>query len=111
MRNNILDNYGNYFDVIDTMKTIAFGDNPKSNLCLSFANSTLDYVLEYFYCSNEVYIDGEVDNEYWNDDRVKAIEKRLLETDSEDDDKVDLEAAIDIIFEEMANYSRYVMGE
>ena len=107
MNRFIVDNYGNTFDYIDSLKTTALGSYP----ALSFWNGMLDYTLEYFYCSNEIFIDGEADNDYWTEERVKAIEARLAKTDNEDTDKVDLEAAIDIMFEEMANYCRYMMGK
>ena len=104
----INDEYGNYFDVADSLLSTAVGSNPVSPLALSFGSYKLDYSLTYFYCNREIFLDGNYDDDYWNDEYIKELEAELASIHNGVEDSYTLEQTIKRIFEAMGSYSNYL---
>lgn len=112
----IEDEYGNVFDIRDSILNTATLDSA----FISFYNSKLDYIFEYFFDDDRIWLEGDFDEEYWTDERIEEITEKMKKTNNDKLNNkrceccryfipvdVDLDTAISIMFEEMRKYSIY----
>ncbi len=112
----IEDDYGNVFDIKDSILNTATLDSA----FISFYNTELDYIFEYFFDDDRIWLEGNFDEDYWTDERVEEITEKMKKTNNDNLNKnrceccryfipvdVDLDTAMSIMFEEMRKYSIY----
>lgn len=112
----IKDNYGNVFDVKDSILNTA-----TLEYCafISFYNEDLGYIFEYFFDTDKIWLEGYLDANYWNDERLDAIIQKMKKTNMSNINEcpfcnsympadIDLEDAVNIMFEEMVKYFKYI---
>ena len=108
MNIEIKTNKGNEFDIKDSIYSSSIGEY--ESVALSFYNIELQFGISYYPDKNMiVFQNSNVDNDYWNDDKIAVIEKELskhLPPNYESDDELDIDFdyIVNYILDEMDNY-------
>lgn len=112
MKIEIKTNKGNEFDIKDSIYSSSLGEY--GSIALSFYNVEIQFGISYYPDKNMiVFQNSNVDNDYWNDDKIAEIEKELskhLPPNYESDDELDIDFdyIVNHILDEMDKYYDYL---